>query len=62
MNAAYLHLWAAGYDLPPEPYFKGGEPRLEAVTEGFGTFEPALPPRRGKAAAKAKRTQRKAQK
>lgn len=56
MDLAYEHLWAAGYDLPPE---------TSKVLSGmpFGPWRPAGPllpveaksPRRGKKAAKAKR-------
>lgn len=52
MDETILHLWAAGYDLPPEPHLKGGKPIIEALKEpaGFGLFR-----KRGKKVSKAKR-------
>jgi hypothetical protein len=63
MDPTYEYLWAAGYNLPPnDRFWQGGEPVGAALSTDLklGVFEPAeVAPRRGKKAAKAKRSRAK---
>ncbi len=52
MDLTYMHLWAAGYDLPPETYGAG---KIPASTVLIAIDCDKTPKRRGKKAAQAKR-------
>ncbi len=56
MDLTYMHLWAAGYDLPPETAVTvaGAKLIVSNTANGLKSYDVSTP-RRGKKAARAKR-------